>query len=252
MRETEDAVFGALQRAQRYFDENDAMLQRVDFTTARKRLDDIVASFSGHALDQNVGDRGARGETAKQKHLRVKLRGEQMEPIAVIARHNLRSAPEFRALRKPSQKVRGHAFIASAKGMADAAAIHKDTLVAEGMPATFLDDFKAAIAELEASMSDREQKRTQRVGATKGLAVERKNGQTILSVLDALVKQALGADNEALLRQWQSARLVRRSTANTSAATTTPSTANATSQPSSPSGTTTPEGVIMSTSTRLG
>ena len=221
MRETEDAVFSALQRAQLYLDENDAMLHRVDFTTARKRLDDIVTSFSGHAVDQNVGDRAARGETAKQQQLRVKLRGEQMEPIAIIARHNLRSAPEFRALRKPSQKVRGQAFIASAKGMADAATIHKDTLIAQGMPATFLDDFKAAIAQLETSMSDREMKRTQRVGATKGLAVERRNGQAILSVLDALVKQALGADNEALLRRWQSARLVRRSAANTSIASTT-------------------------------
>ena len=40
-------------------------------------------------------------------------------------------------------------------------------------------------------------------------------------VWDALVKQALDADNDALLRRWQSARLVRRSAANTSIASTT-------------------------------
>lgn len=215
MRHAENAVFGALLRAERYLDENNALLSGVDFTAARKRLDTILRSFSGHAVDQNVGDRNAKGETAKQQQLRLKLRGEQMEPIAVIARHNLRSAPEFRSLQMPKRKAVGPAFIASAKGMADAAMIHKETLIEHGLPATFVDDFKAGIAKLESSMSDREKNRAQRVGATKGLAVERKNGQTLLSVLDALVQQALGSDNEALMRKWQAVRHVRRSTANT-------------------------------------
>jgi len=58
----------------------------------------------------------------------------------------------------------------------------------------------------------------------------------VLSVLDALVQQALGGDNEPLLRKWQAVRLVRRSTANTSSspATTTQSTPATTSQPTQP------------------
>lgn len=220
MRDRQNAILDALQRTQRYLDENSAFLTGVDFTAARKRLDDVEATFSTHALDQDVGDRGAKGETAKQRQLRLKLRLEQMEPIAVIARRNLRSVPEFKALQMPKQAVRGQAFIASARGMADAATIHKDTLIAHGLPSTFLDDLKAGIAKLATSQSDREKSRTQRVGATKGLTVEALNGQTVLSVLDALVQQALGGDNESLLRKWQSVRLVRRSTANTAAAAT--------------------------------
>lgn len=247
MRDTENAVLGALLRAQRFLDEDSAVLSGVDFTTARKRLDTIVTSFSDHALDQNVGDRNAKGETAKQRQLRLKLRGQQMEPIAIIARHNLRSAPEFKAMTMPKRKVVGPAFIASAKGMAHAATIHKDTLIEEGLPATFLDDLEAGIAKLELSMSEREKNRTQRVGATKGLAVERKNGQTILGVLDALVQQALDSDNEAVMRKWQSVRLVRRTTANTgtTSATASQATPETTSQPTSPAAALTPAGVTI-------
>src|SRR5204862_6657855 len=131
--------------------ENAALLTGADLAAGRRRLDEVVATFTGHALDQDVGDRGAKGETAKQRQLRVKLRREQMEPIAVIARRNLRSVPEFPALQMPKPAVRGPAFIASARGMADAAVIHRETLEAHGLPSTFIDDFKAAVAKLEGS-----------------------------------------------------------------------------------------------------
>jgi hypothetical protein len=54
------------------------------------------------------------------------------------------------------------------------------------------------------------------VGATKGCTVEEKNGETVLSVIDALVRQSLGGTNDALLRKWESVRLIRRTTANSS------------------------------------
>ncbi len=205
----QDALSNALSGAQGFLDENEAQLAGVDFTAARKRLDEVAASLSSHAFDQDVGDRGALAETAKQRQFRDKLRQEQMEPIALIARRNLRTAPEFTALQMPKPSTRGPAFLASGSGMADAATIHKDTLIAHGLPATFLDDFKAAIAKLSESLTVRQKNVSQRVKATEGLSVEEKKGRTVLRVLDALVKQAVG-DNAALLRQWKSARLIRR------------------------------------------
>ena len=209
MKGVQDAVFEALVRAGVFLDENDAALKGVDLAAARKRLDDIVATFATHAVDQDVGSRGAKGETAKQRDLRMKLRRDQMEPVALIARRNLRAVPEFKALQMPKPEVRGQAFLASARGMVEAATVHKDTLIAHGMPSTFLDDFKAAITNLEASLSDREKNLSQRVQATKALHVVEKDGRTVLGVLDALVRQAL-ANNEALLHTWESARLIRR------------------------------------------
>jgi len=74
-------------------------------------------------------------------------------------------------------------FRASARGMADAATVHKDTLVVHGLPATHLDDLEAGIVKLETSISDREKGRAERAGVTKGLAVEENNAQTVGSVL---------------------------------------------------------------------
>jgi hypothetical protein len=66
MKYVENAVLGALIRGQQFFDENGVTLTGVvDLDASRKRLDDVVTSFTTHALDQDVGNRGARGESAK-------------------------------------------------------------------------------------------------------------------------------------------------------------------------------------------
>ena len=210
MRARQNGVLAALQRAKRFIDENFTQLSSVvDLTGARKRLDDTVESFATHAFEQSANDRGAKGETLKQQQLRDKLRTEQMQPIAEIARRNLRTVPEFKALQMPRQTTTGPAFIASAKGMGDAAGIHKDTLIERGLPADFLDQFQTAVTKLEVSVSDRENRRTGRMGATKALAFEEQEGRSVLKVLDALVRRALRG-NEALLGSWEGARAIHR------------------------------------------
>ena len=219
---------------QLFLDEYAAVLAAiVDLTAARKRLDAVVASFTDHAYNQDAGSRGAKGETAKQRQLRLTLRAQQMDPIALIARKNLRTTPEFAALQMPKPTVSGEAFIASGKAMADAATIHKDTFIEHGLPSTFLDDFKAAITKLDSSISDREQNYNRRLSATKGLDEKEKQGRLVLSVLDSLVQPAL-ADNDALLRGWQGARLIRRRTGPTTPSTTAPTTPGTGASPATP------------------
>ena len=210
MRFLQNAVLAALKRVQLFLDEYGAVLAAlVDLTTARKRLDDVVASFADHAYNQDAGNRGALGESAKQRQFRMNLRAKQMNPIALIARKNLRTTPEFAALQMPKPTVSGQALIASAKAMADAATVHKDTFVEHGLPSTFLDDFTAAITKLASSIADRETSFNRRLTATKGLDTKEKQGRLVLSVLDSLIEPAL-ADNDALLRGWQGARQIRR------------------------------------------
>ena len=231
MRFLQNAVLAALKRVQLFLDEYAAVLAAtVDLTAARKRLDAVAASFTEHAYDQDAGDRGAKGETAKQRQLRVKLRGERMAPIALIARKNLRTTPEFAALQMPKPTVSGEAFIASAKAMADAATVHKDTFIEHGLPSAFLDDFRAAITKLASSISDREQNYNRRLSATKGLDAKEKQGRLVLRVLDSLVEPAL-ADNDALLRGWQGARQIRHRAGPTAAA---PAASNPTGAGASP------------------
>jgi hypothetical protein len=231
MRFLQNAVLAALKRVQLFLDDNAAVLAAiVDLTAARKRLDAVVASFTDHAYNQDAGSRGAKGETAKQRQLRLTLRAQQMDPIALIARKNLRTTPEFAALQMPKPTVSGEAFIASAKAMADAAAIHKDTFIEHGLPSTFLEDFKVAITKLDSSISNREQNYNRRLSATKGLDEKEKQGRLVLSVLDSLLEPAL-ADNEPLLRGWEGARLIRRRPGPTAAA---PAASNPTGAGASP------------------
>jgi hypothetical protein len=209
----------------------------VDVTAASKRLDDIIAMFGTHAVSQDANLRSAKGETEKQKQLRLKLRSQQMEPIADIARRNLRSVPEFAALQMPPTSAKGGAFVASAQAMLNAASIHKDTLLERGLAPDFLDLFQASLAKFAASVSDRGHNLAQRIGDTKGLALQEQEGRAVLRLLDSLLSRALSG-NDALLAQWQGARAIRRgsvaSTSTTSTSTSTPtssSTSTATPQP---------------------
>jgi len=208
MRFLQNAVLSALLRVQRFMMENLAALTGVvDFAAARKRLDDVIASFTTHAVEQNATDRDTKGESAKQQQLRLHLSTDVMRPIAEIARRDLRTTPEFKSLRMPKRRIAGPAFVASANGMAEADTLHKDTLITRGLPADFLDQFKTGVAKLEASLSDRETSRTRRMGATRGLVFLEQEGRSVLKVLDALVRQALRG-NEALLATWAGARAI--------------------------------------------
>ena len=233
MRKKENAVYSAGQRAQGFLDENEAALgTTVDFSAARKRLDDVVAEFAVHAVEQNVNDRDTRGETAKQLQLRLHLLTDIMRPIAEIARRNLRTTPEFESLHMPRQ-VYGPAFLASAKGMATAATIHKEVLIERGMPADFLEQFQSALKVFETSVNDREKSRTMRIGATQGLAVQEQECRSVLKVLDALVGRALRG-NPVLLATWKSARAIHRRPGGSGTSSTPSSTAPATPAATTP------------------
>jgi len=222
MRVRTNAVLAALLRARRFVTENLAQLMKaVDIAVVIMRLDGIIANLSAHAVDQDANNRSAKGETEKQRQLRLKLRTEQMKPIAEIARRNLRTVPEFKALQLPPRSAKGGAFLASAQAMANAATIHKEALLERGLPADFLDQFQATLTTLEGSISDREKSRTRRIGATKGLVFEEQEGRSLLRVLDAQVQRALRG-NESLLATWKSARTIheRPASASTTSSTT--------------------------------
>jgi hypothetical protein len=179
----------------------------VDLTGARKRLDDLIASFTTHAYDQDAHNRSAKGETEKQRQIRLKLRKQEMAPIAEIARRSLQTVPEFRELQMPPRSAKGQAFLVSAKAMVDAASKYKDALLERGLPSDSLDQFQALLTTFAASVGDRKQKRDQRMGATKGLAFQDKEVRSVLKVLDALVRRALDG-NTTLLGTWDGARTI--------------------------------------------
>jgi len=210
MKTRENATNAALLRAKRFCADNATELaSAVDLSVACQRLDDVITGFTTHAFEQDANNRSAKGETEKQRQVRVKLRAELMQPIAEIARQNLRTVPEFKALQLPPRSAKGAAFLASATAMADAAAIHKAPLFERGLPGDSLEQFQTALKTLAESVSDREKNRAQRMGATKALALREKEGRSVLKVLDALVRRALEG-NEVLLGTWKGVRAISR------------------------------------------
>lgn len=207
MMSRQNAVFEAARNSRRFCAENEAALKSVDMSVACKRLDDVIASFTIHAYDQDAHNRSAKGETEKQRQIRLTLRRQQMTPIAEIARRNLSTVPEFKELQLPPRSAKGGAFLASAQAMVDAALKYKDALLERGLPADSFDQFQGLLTTFAASVADREQNRNQRMGATKGLAFEEKEARSVLKVLDALVRRALGG-NAALLGAWDAARRI--------------------------------------------
>lgn len=209
MQGRQGTVLETLQQVQQFLDDNGTILDTVNQSGARKRLDEIVAQIGTHAVAQVGGRRASIGETAKQHQLRLALRSDHMRSIAVIAGQKLREKPEFTDLRLPAWNLRGPALTAAARDMANAAEKYTDLFVQEGLPADFVAQLRTAADLLDQSMIARGQGKGQRAGATTGLVSETKRARANIRLLDSLVRPKLGI-NDQLLRQWEVASHIRR------------------------------------------
>ena len=212
MKYKEDAVMDALARSDVFFAQFRDQLARDnpdEFARAQEKVAEVLESFRTVAQQQDGGFRGSVGETAKQKQLRLDLRQEWLKPIAVIAKRKLRQSPEFEALQLPKRGLKGAAFTASARGMAAAAAVHREALVSYGLPETFAENLNEAVDEYEASIASRDTHHGRRIGATKALEGLASEGRTVLAVMDANVRRWAKGD-ETLLHAWHAARRIRQ------------------------------------------
>lgn len=208
MRNEQNAVLASLARAQQFLDANSAVLDAVNKST-RKQLDDVATQLSDLSIAQDSGARGSKGETARQRALRLALRRNYMSPVAELAKLKLRDVPEFAALMLPSANATPQRSVAAAYAMADAATAHAQTLIDNGLPTTFADDLRTAAAAVTESIAGRSKHQGRRTGATAGLASEEKRGRAILRVLNALIMAHIGSDPQ-LLAEWTVAKAVRK------------------------------------------
>ena len=165
MRLRQGAVLEMLRRVQAFLDMLATLGWRPE-SLARQRLDETVERISTHAVEQLAGNRVSQGETEKQRRLRQALRDHYMQPVAIIARLNLREKPEFTVLRCPPWNVRGIGLIAAARDMANAMDMHMDLFVHEGLSHAFVAEFRAIADQLEESFVARGAALAQRAGAT--------------------------------------------------------------------------------------
>jgi hypothetical protein len=209
MRNEQGTVLETLVRIQGFLDTNGELLKAVNTSGARAKLDDVVKQLGAHAVLQDKGARTSRGETERQRVLRVALRDDHMAPISLIAKQRLRDKPEFASLTLPARNVGHQRLLAAAKAMAEAAEPHAPAFVEEGLPPQFVGDLRQATETYAQSLVGRNVGREARATGTAGLMSEEKRARKQIRILNAMVRKEI-RNNDALLGAWRAASHIGR------------------------------------------
>jgi hypothetical protein len=202
-------VHETLHRVHGFLDANDTRFTAINESKARKNLDAVIAQFSAQAADQVSGDSGSKGETARQRELRLALRMHFMSAVARAAKVGLRDVPEFKTFTLPDAHVKGPALIAAAEAMLASAKKYEELLIDAGLPVGWIGGLQTAIENMRTSLDIRDAHRERRIGATANLALQAKTARSTIRLLDALVRQAIGND-PGLLAQWKVVKRIPR------------------------------------------
>ena len=210
MKNTQEQVYNTGRRVQAFLDANDSLFGSINKSSIRSELDTVVTELGAAAGDQAGGLVNARGETAKQRTLRLALRLNHMQPIASVAKLKLRTVPNFESLTMPSVNVRVAGLIAHALGMADAAQPYVQVFIDAGLPSDFLTTLTAAAAAVQASVDTRAKSLGKRANATGSLKELARRARTVYKALNDFVVPILSADvaHSGLLAEWRTTRRI--------------------------------------------
>jgi hypothetical protein len=209
MKQRQGSILETLRRVQEFLDANNIILGNINQGDARTRIDEAVTQLTSAVVDQEAGKVNARGETAKQRTLRLALRLNHMRPIAAVAKAYLGDVPELTKLRMPSDNLSSVALVAWARSMADAASMHTPVMVSAGLKPDFAEQLLGAAKEVEDSHAIRVASVVRSVGGTGAISAQEKRGVKSLRVIDALVTPAI-AHNAVLMSQWRSVKKITK------------------------------------------
>jgi hypothetical protein len=197
----------ALRRVQVFLDAQAAALGTLVPPALRARLDAVVTQLLGFQAEQSAATGTAKGETANQVAYRKDIRTRFLTPIAGIAKRSLRNAPEYPTMVVPSSLLRNADYLNTVQTLADSAAKHEKELIAYGMPADFLTQLRAAIAQLSASKDAQGRNLARRKAATDGIVESDKAARGELKTLNAVIAPAIKT-NAALLADWKASKKI--------------------------------------------
>lgn len=207
MTKTQQKVYDMLCRVQRFLNDHAEALGQIAQSAARKQLDALVLAMGTSAQLGVTSRTMATGEAAKTQALRRELRKGHMQPIAAIARLELRDVPEFEALHWPPAHESTPRLLRRARAMAAIAAEHAPVFTEHRLPADFAARLLAAADAVEESLAKRAGNGRDSAGAQGQLAASRSRAQYVVRVLATQIDYAL-AGNAELLGQWKVAKRV--------------------------------------------
>jgi len=240
MQSKQSPVFGTGRRVQGFLDAQAATVGDIVPAALRAELDDGVAKGAAFELAQGASSSAAKGETARQQLIRDDLYARFIHPIDGIAKKKLKgqvSVTELASLIISSAFRHSNTLLTKATELADAAAKYEKTFIDNGLPADFIAQLRAGIAEITASEAARVRQLSRRAAATTGIATADKAVRDTIDSMKRVLKPALKT-NPALLSDWMASKRIKQpavtpiptGSVNTSAGPATPTT------PASPPG----------------
>ena len=171
-------------------------------------LDAAFRELEGHTTAQDSFRRLSK-EGTTLKNIALAALQEDLKAINRTARAIALTTPGLEEKFRVPYNVGAQAWLASARAFAAEAEPLKAEFIRRGMNASFLEDLRADIDELDELINSRAQKSVEGVAATNAIddAIER--GMNAVRELDAVVHNVF-RDNAPALAEWTSASHVER------------------------------------------
>jgi hypothetical protein len=212
MKSTHFPVLDTGRRVQGFLDAQAAALGAAVPATLRAQLDDGVAQGTAFQLEQGASTSAAKGETSKQQLIRDDLYARFLHPVEGVAKKKLKgvaSVTEFASLVISSAFRHGNKLLSKATELADAAVKYEKIFVDNGLPADFIAQLKAGLADITASEAARGRQVSRRTAATAGLVAADKAIRATVDSLNRALRPAL-KKNPPLLADWMASKQIRK------------------------------------------
>jgi hypothetical protein len=184
-----------------FLDAHAEQLPKATAAGIRQRFGEALAEVTQHVQTQHASPLMAQGLTRTMQEKRDSLLRDHMAPITRIARLSAAEVPELEPIRMPRGGPGVQKLLAAADGMAVIAQQHRELFVAAGLPSTFVEDLRAAVEDIRATLADRANRYGDQAGAGKGLENGLVLGNKYKAVLDSLVRSEAHGNAE-LLADW--------------------------------------------------
>ncbi|HMF56140.1 MAG TPA: hypothetical protein VK619_07325 [Pyrinomonadaceae bacterium] len=171
-------------------------------------VDSVVNNLEDHARAQASGKSTVKQSTSSRAAARDELLRD-MAAISRTARAMALTSPGLDDKFRVPYGQGNQALLASARAFAADALPLKAEFIRRGMPADFLDDLQADIAELDETITNKAQGAESHVAATAGIDTEIDRGMNAVRELDSVMRNTF-ANDPSTLAAWLGSSHVER------------------------------------------
>lgn len=196
------------ERVQTFLDAQKAAIGAAVPTALRARLDSAVAQARAAQVDEQTFAAGAPAEITKQKAIQKEVKVDLLGPIARVVRRAFTTNPDFQVMIVSSNVLRKGDFVGKVSAVADAAALHEQDLIDNGLPADVVARLRGAVVQFTASAAARGTQLGSLKQARQTLKDSTKAIRDVVHIIDGNMKRELKA-NQPLLANWSATRKIQ-------------------------------------------